>query len=421
MIDRRSLLFGAAAMPVAAAAGTSATSGSAPFTLWAAAIDRLDYAVADQTVRLALRATAGAPVLRIRISNAFGTQPLEIASAHLGLRDAGAAVRRGTNRELAFGGQRSISIPAGASVISDQVALPIAAGADLLASLAVRGRPSAVTGHLRPKDWSWLSAPGDFGATEDAGAFPMRAPHWFFVDALIGEDTPNAGTVAFLGDSITDSGAEPRGGYQGWVDFLARRVAATPGILPLGLANLGISGNRITAQRPGAGANALARFDRDIAALPGVHTLVLFEGINDIYGTPIAAAALIQAHAQLALRARLRGLSVVGATLLPTRRQGFTPERESVRAALNRFIRTSPLYDAVIDFDRIGADPADPLALRPAYDSGDRLHPGPAGYRAMAEAVPLDLLYRKRPRHRGRGRLVIPGQPGLLEPGGSAG
>ena len=396
MIDRRLLLLSAAAIPVATAAPTPVASGSSPFTVWAAAIDKLDYAIANQTVRLALRAIAGAPMLRIRISNAFGTEPLEVASSHLGIRDAGAAVRRGTNRELAFGGRRSISIPAGASVVSDRVALPIAAGADLLASIAVRGKPSTVTGHLRPKDWSWLSAPGDFGVTEDADAFPTRVPHWFFVDALIGEGSANAGTVAFLGDSITDSGAEPRGGYQGWVDFLARRVAATPGALPLGLANLGISGNRITAQRPGAGANALARFDRDIAGLPGVHTLVLFEGINDIYGTPIAAAELIQAHAQLALRARLRGLRVIGATLLPTRRQSFTDEREGVRAALNRFIRTSPLYDAVIDFDRIGGDPADPLALRPAYDSGDRLHPGPAGYRAMADAVALDLLYPKR-------------------------
>lgn len=398
MIDRRSLLAGAVALPVAAAARPFAPSGPSPFTLWAAAVDRLDYAIADQTVRLALRATAGAPVVRIRISNAFGTGPLEIASSYLGLRDSGAAVRPGSNRELAFGGRRSISIPAGASVVSDLVSLQVIAGADLLASVAVRGTPAAVTGHLRPKDWSWLSAPGDFGATEDASAFPTRVQHWFFVDALIGEGVANAGTVAFLGDSITDSGAEPRGGYQGWVDFLAGRVAATRGALPLGLANLGISGNRITAQRPGAGVSALARFDRDIAALPGVHTLVLFEGINDIYGTPIGAEALIQAHAQLALRARLRGLRVIGATLLPTRRQSFTAEREGVRAALNRFIRSSPLYDGVIDFDRIGGDPADPLALRPAYDSGDRLHPGPAGYRAMADAVPLDLLHRKRPR-----------------------
>ncbi|HVJ02850.1 MAG TPA: GDSL-type esterase/lipase family protein, partial [Sphingomonas sp.] len=382
----------------AAAARVSPRSGPAPFTLWATATDRLDYAIYGQTVRLALRATAGAPTVRLRISNSFGTEPLAIRSLHLGLRATDAAVRPGTNLPLTFGGSRSILLPAGARAISDPVSLPVVAGGDLLASVAVQGTPAGVTGHLRPKDWSWLSAPGDFGAVEDAGAFPTPVPHWFFVDALIGEGAANAGTIAFLGDSITDSGSEPRGGYQGWVDILATRMAARRGALPIGLANLGISGNRIAAQRPGAGENALARFDRDVAASPGIHTLVLFEGINDIYGTPIGAGALIQAHAQLALRARLRGLRVIGATLLPTRRQGFTAEREGVRAALNRFIRTSPLYDAVIDFEQVGRDPADPLALRPAYDSGDRLHPGPAGYRAMAEAVPLALLYPQRPR-----------------------
>lgn len=399
MIGRRSLLAAAAAWPLvatAAAARVPVRSGPPPFTLWAAAMDRLDFAVADQTVRVALRATTGAASVRLRVSNAFGSGPLEIASLHLGLRESGAAVRPGTNRPLGFVGRRSIILPAGASVMSDPVPLPVQPGSDLLASIAVRGTPEGVTGHLRPKDNSWLSAPGDFGASEDAAAFPTMAPHWFFVDALVGEGVANAGTVAFLGDSITDSGGEPRGGYQGWVDVLATRVAGMPGALPLGLANLGISGNRIAAQRPGAGVNALARFDRDIAALPGVHTLVLFEGINDIYGTPIGAEALIQAHAQLATRARLLGLRVVGATLLPTRREGFTSEREGVRAALNHFVRTSPLYDAVIDFDRIGADPADRLALSPAYDSGDRLHPSNAGYRAMAEAVPLDVLYPKR-------------------------
>lgn len=159
------------------------------------------------------------------------------------------------------------------------------------------------------------------------------------------------------------------------------------------MVNAGISGNRIATQRPGAGVNALARLDRDVLSQAGVHTLIVFEGVNDIYGTPITAAPLIQAHAQLALRARAAGLRVIAGTLLPTRRQGFTPEREGVRAALNDFIRASRLYDHVIDFEAAMRDPADPLALRPAYDSGDRLHPSGEGYRAMAAAVPLSFLW----------------------------
>lgn len=382
------------AAPLLAAARLPGPSASAPVTIWAAATDRLDFAIVDRTVRLALRATTGAARVRVRVSNAFGTEPLAVASLHIGLRGDGAAVRPGSNRRATFAGRPDIILPAGASAVSDAVPLAVAANADLLVSVAINGAPPAVTGHLRPKDVSYLSAPGDHGAAEAATAFPARAPHWFFVDAVIGEGAPNAGAVAIIGDSITDSGGTPRGGYQGWVDILAQRLAALPPGRRLGLANAGISGNRIAAQRPGAGVNALARLDRDVLSHAGVHTLVIFEGINDIYGTPITAVPLIQAHAQLATRARLRGLRVIGATLLPTRREGFTTERESVRAALNRFIRSSPLYDGVIDFEAALRDPADPLAMAAAFDSGDKLHPGPAGYRAMAAAVPLRLLYR---------------------------
>lgn len=394
-VDRRAALAGLAALgAMPARARTRRPAMGAPTTIWATGTDRLDYAIADQTVRLAVRATTDAASVRVRLSNAFGTGPLAISSLHVGLRASGAAVRSGTNRRAAFAGQGSITLPPGASVVSDAVALPVLANSDLLISIALAGKPAVVTGHLRPKDNSWLSATGDHGADERAEAFPTLAPHWFFADALIGEGALSAGSVAILGDSISDSGGNPRGGYQGWVDLLARRVGELPPGQRLGFVNAGISGNRIAAERPGSGVNALARLDRDVLSHAGVHTLIVFEGINDIYGTPITAGPLIQAHAQLATRARLAGLRVIGATLLPTRRQGFTDEREGVRAALNAFIRTSSLYDGVIDFEAVTRDPADPLALRLAYDSGDRLHPSAEGYRAMAAAVPLALLYR---------------------------
>lgn len=384
-------LAGIAASPLLARPRT--VHAGQPATIWAAAMDRLDYPVADCTIRLAIRATTDARQVRVRLNNAFGTEPLVVSSLHIGLRADGARIRSGSNRHATFNGASEIAIPAGASAISDAVSLPLAANADLLVSIAVSGSPGATTGHLRPKDNSYLTAAGDHGALEDGAAFPTVVPHWLFADALIGEGEPNAGSVAIIGDSITDSGGTPRGSYRGWTDELARRLAREPAARQLGLVNAAISGNRIAAQRPGAGLSALARLDRDVLSHAGVHTLIVFEGINDIYGTPITAAPLIQAHAQLALRARMAGLRVIGATLLPTRRQGFTSERESVRAALNTFIRTSTIYDHVIDFDVAGRDPADPLALAPAYDSGDKLHPSAAGYRAMAAAVPLGVLY----------------------------
>lgn len=394
-IDRRAVLAGATALPLATpVSGAIARSArSTPTTIWTASMDRLDFAIADRTVRLALRATTNAARLRVRLSNAFGAEPLEVLSLHVGRRRDGATVVPGTNRRATFTDRPTITVPPGASVLSDEVAVPVPANGDLLISVAIRGAPSAVTGHLRPKDVSYLSPAGDHGANEAGAPFSEVAQHWFFVDAVIGSGVANAGSVAIIGDSITDSGGNPRGSYQGWVDVLAERLAILPQSRRLGLVNGGISGNRIAAQRPGAGVNALARFDRDILSHAGVHTVIVSEGINDIYGSPITADALIQAHAQLATRARAAGKRVLGATLLPTRRDRFTMEREGVRAALNRFIRTSPLYDGVIDFEAALRDPADPLALAEAYDSGDRLHPGPAGYRAMAAAVPIRLLY----------------------------
>lgn len=394
-VDRRTVLATAAAATGAAVGPSAESSPKAPVsptTIWATATDRLDYAISDRTIRLALRATTNARSLRIRVTNAFGTEPLAVASLHVGLRASGAAVRSGTNRAASFAGQQSITIPVGASVFSDAVAVPVDTNEDLLISIAIAGTPPAVTGHLRPKDNSYLSPPGDHGADETATRFEAVAPHWFFVDAVVGSGVANAGSVAIIGDSITDGGGTPRGGYKGWVDVLARRVATLPQKRRLGFVNAAISGNRITTQRPGGGMNALSRLDRDVLSQAGVHTLIVCEGINDIYGSPITAEPLIQAHAQLATRARLAGLRVIGATLLPTHRQGFSAERESVRAALNAFIRTSQLYDGVIEFETALRDPADPLVMAKAYDS-DGLHPSPAGFRAMAAAVPLKLLY----------------------------
>lgn len=393
-LDRRTalaVLVGAAACPALAARPGPRSAG--PATIWANATAPLDLPLADRTVRLAVRATAGADRVRVRLSNAFGTSPLVVRSLHIGLRIKGAAIMPGSNRQMAFIGGLGIAVPPGGSVISDPVTLPVEAQSDLLLSVAISGSPGVTTGHLRPKDDSYLSAVGDHGALENAGGFPETVPHWLFADALIGEGRPNVGSVAVLGDSITDSGGTPRGSYQGWVDLLARRLAEERPDIRLGLVNAGISGNRLAAERPGSGPSALARLDRDVLSHAGVHTLILLEGINDIYGTSIDATGLIRAHAQVALRARMAGLRVIGGTLLPTRRQGFTPEREQVRSSLNAFIRASALYDHVIDFEAAVRDRHDSLALAPVYDSGDHLHPSSQGFAAMAAAVPLDVLY----------------------------
>jgi len=400
-LDRRRFLggLGAAAVGVplgstSAHAADAAPAATGPVTVWGTSQDALLYRIANQTVRLAVRISAGARTVRIRVSNAFGSAPLDVGSLYVGRRASGSAVRPGWNRAASFAGQPGIVVPPGAEVLSDPVAVTADAGDDLLVSLFVRSAADQVTGHLRPKDFSYLSATGDHGADETGAAFPTPVEHWFFADAVVADGIQNAGAVVFLGDSITDSGSLPRGGYQGWTDFLAQRIAVTrPAVRRLGIVNAGISGNRLITQRPGAGVNAQARLDRDVLSHAGVHTLVLLEGINDLYGTTVTAPELITAQHQIAARARSRGLRVVVGTLIPSHRAAYTTEREAVRTTLNNFLRTSPEFDGVIDFDAALRDPADHTSILPVFDSGDHTHPSPEGYRAMADAVDLALLY----------------------------
>ncbi|MGI5150028.1 SGNH/GDSL hydrolase family protein [Plantactinospora sp. CA-294935] len=399
-VGRRAFLSGVGVAAVGAQLATSRPAAAVvtppthrPVTIWGTSPDALPYPIADQTVRVTVRATIGARRLRVRLSNAFGTAPLPVGSAYLGRRSAGAALVPGTNKALTFGGSTAITVPPGAEVISDPVPLLIGPGDDLAISVYTPGRFEQVTGHLRPKDFSFLSPPGDAGADESGAAFHTPVEHWFWVDAVIGEGEPSAGTIVALGDSITDSGSLPRGGYQGWCDFLAERIAATlppprrPAIL-----NAGISGNRLITERPGAGVTAQARLDRDVLSHAGVRTVIVLEGINDIYGSTVTSADLIAAHRQIAYRAAARGLRVIAGTVLPSHRGAYTEQRERVRTELNAYLRSGADHDGVIDFDAALRDPEDPTSLLPEYDSGDHTHPSPAGYRAMADAVELRLL-----------------------------
>jgi len=203
-----------------------------------------------------------------------------------------------------------------------------------------------------------------------------------------------AKAVVTFGDSITDGARSTTDMNARWPDHLARRLAARKGPA-VAVLNAGISGNRVLGD--GAGVSALARFDRDVLMQTGVTHVIVMEGINDIglaraNPTP-SAADLIAGHMQLIERARARGLKVYGATLTPFEGAAyFTAEGEAKRQALNQWIRTSGAYDGVIDFDQVTRDPAAPTKFLPAYDSGDHLHPGDAGYRAMGEAVDLALF-----------------------------
>lgn len=353
--------------------------------------------VNNQTLRQIVRASIGGSKVRIVLSNAFGTAPVEIGGASVALRDKDSSIQPATAKPLLFGGSPTASILAGATLVSDPVDLMVAPLADLAIDLFVPGDlgvgPSPVTTHNGALQTNYISEPGNH-VGEAAMTAALRPGAWFLIGRVEVVAPANTLAVVAFGDSITDGSRSTSDMNARWPDVLARRLAARkgPGVAVL---NAGIGGNRVLGD--GAGVSALARFDKDVLMQTGVTHVVVMEGINDIgiarsNPTP-SAADLIAGHKQLIARAHARGLKIFGATLTPYEGAAyFTPEGEAKRQALNEWIRTSGAYDGVIDMDKATRDPAAPTRFLPAYDSGDHLHPGDAGYKAMGDAVDLALF-----------------------------
>ena len=413
------LAFCARALPASAPQGRAywvgswATSQQIPEPNNALASDDLRDATLRQIVHLSI----GGKLLRVHISNAFGDAPLRLTSVHIA-RPVGAAspqIDPATDRALTFSGRLEVSIPAGGEYISDPIAFAAAPQSNLAITFHVDEPPKGETGHPGSRATSFL-VHGDHVAGADL-ANAMKFDHWFNIGGVDVNAPPDAAAIVALGDSITDGHASTTNGNDRWTDDLARRLLAARATKParaLGVLNEGIGGNRLLLD--GLGPNALARFDRDVLAQAGVRYLIVMEGINDIGTFGLQGAlqggqqgeqpqsahdALVQsiigAYEQIVLRAHAHGIRVFGATLTPFVGSGYYkpgPLNEADRQAVNRWIRTPGHFDAVIDFDKAIRDPQRPEQMLPAYDSGDHLHPSPAGYRAMAAAIPLAYFAR---------------------------
>ena len=360
----------------------------------------------DQTVRQVARLSVGGPRVRIVLSNAYGKVPLRIGAATVALAANGSAIEAASLRTLTFAGQPAASMASGAPLISDPVDLAVPDLARLTVSVHLPQPSPTATFHWDGRETAWI-APHDqtrAARIDEAQTGVQTTTARLLLSAIEVEAAPGAQAVAILGDSITDGASASLGMDARWPDFLAERLA------PQGVAviNAGISGARLLSD--GMGENALARFERDVLAQPGVRTVVVLLGINDISwpGTAFAPreqrptlAELKAGYAQLLAQARRRGVRVIGATVTPFEgalpgtplSDYYQPEKELLRQQLNAWIRGSGSYDAVLDFDAWARDPAHPQRLLPAYDSGDHLHPGDAGNRALAEGIDLSLLF----------------------------
>jgi lysophospholipase L1-like esterase len=358
----------------------------------------------DATIREIVHLSVGGAQLRVHLSNVFGTAALHLTSAHIArpLATDSAAIDPATDKPLTFGGSTSVIIPTGAEVLSDPIDFPAA----LLSSLAVTFHldtpPAQQTSHPGSRATTYY-VHGDFVAAPNF-TDPKHVDHWYQLSAVDVMAPLGAGTIIALGDSITDGHGATTNGNDRWTDVLAARLQANPKTSNIAVSNQGIGGNHLLID--GLGPNALSRFDRDVIAPAGVHWLIVFEGVNDLGGLaihgevpPAQHAALVEqiltAYQQMIVRAHTQGLKAIGATITPYTGSGYYhpgPLSEADRQAVNQWIRTPSHFDAVIDFDKVAADPQKPDQLLPAYDSGDHLHPSAAGYKAMADSISLTLF-----------------------------
>ncbi|MHB1857372.1 MAG: SGNH/GDSL hydrolase family protein [Acidobacteriaceae bacterium] len=371
--------------------------------------------ITGQTLREIVHTSVGGSQVRVWLSNRFGSEPLHVGAAHVALGASGSAgvnpdgtaeesgITAGTDRALTFNQSDSVIIPPGAEVVSDPVTLDVPALSNLAVSMYFPDHTMTTTEHSYAAQISYAATGNQVDAATLVGKdWPEKS--WYVVSG-VDVDAPGDSAVIALGDSITDGAYATVNENHRWPDYLAGRLAAdanTKKAGVLGVVNVGIGGNRVLLD--GAGPNAVSRINRDVVGRSGARYVIVLESINDIgrfetdrqpYGD--LTQRLEAGIAQIAAQAHQHGIRVIGATITPYQGCGYYSDAgNQVRNAVNDWIRTSPIFDGVADFDKAVRDPQNPQHFAAQYDSGDHLHPKDAGYEAMADSIDLSLFTKKK-------------------------
>jgi lysophospholipase L1-like esterase len=358
----------------------------------------------DVTLRQIVHLSLGGSEIRLRLSNRFGSAPLHLTAIHIArsLSPDSDKTVPGTSEPVTFSGSRDVTIPPHGDYISDPVSFAVNKLSDLAITLHIDVSPEEQTGHPGSRARSYLKRGDLVSAPELPGAKTVGP--WYFIAGIDVAAPRSASAIVILGDSITDGHGATTNANNRWTDILAQRLQSEPSTCNLAVLNQGIGGNHLLSD--GVGPSALARFDHDVIAQPGIRYLIILEGINDIGSLARSGNILredhdalvhqvIGAYQLMVTRAHANNIKSIGATIMPFAGSNYYhpgPAIEADRQAINEWIRTPGHFDGVIDFDQITRDPTHPERLLPAFDSGDHLHPSPVGYAAMAQSISPSLF-----------------------------
>jgi lysophospholipase L1-like esterase len=347
--------------------------------------------LSGNTLRQIVHVSVGGTALRMQLSNEFGNTSVTMDAVHIAVSRGGGAIDTTTDTKVLFSGATSVTIPAGQQVFSDPFNFKLSPLSDVAITIHFASQSGNVTGHPGSRATSFIHA----GNAVSAATFtsPVTVQHWYYIMNLnVFIPTPGGTLIAF-GDSITDGRGSTTDGNNRWPDDLARRLQANAATLNVGVANEGIGGNALVSG--GLGPTGASRFVHDVVDQRNPRWVIVLEGVNDIgaASSQQVATNLISAYQQLISEAHQAGIRAYGVPILPFGGSSFdTAGHQTSRQTVNSWIRTSGKWDAVIDLDAVVRDPANPNRLLANFDSGDHLHPNPAGYQAMANAISLSLI-----------------------------
>lgn len=354
----------------------------------------------DQTIRMIIRPHAFGSKIRLKFSNLYGSEPAVFGKVTAALAAKDGETVPGTGRQVTLNGQFTIVIPAGKEIFTDPVDLEVKEHVDVAVSVYVPELTRTSTWHFSPPRSTYVAG-GNHSDDSNADSFRKKIHSYYWLSGMeVLKQGEHFRVIVALGDSITEGSTSTPDANHRWPDIFFERLRREHPTLPVSVLNAGIVGNQILKNGPEVGLpiggeRVLSRLERDLFSHSGITDVIFLEGINDIGLGNATANQIIEGMKAVATRAHKKGLRIFAGTLPPFGGAGYySQEKELVRQEVNSWIRTNEVFDGIIDFNTALADPQYPEQLLPVYDFGDHLHPCDAGFKALADCIPLSLFIK---------------------------